>query len=332
MECGRPRVVYSQSPQPARLVEDLITELLDDDAAEFRCGEPLTLPGGDAFYVRDAVTCGDTIESQYHSTSNKFPPACVHCGERNSQSLVDLVPFRKRYKLCRPICRICYNSGKELEHGKELPRLAGEHRPLGFPAAGESDPPGPAAAESAPPRPRPAASESAPAESAPRGGARKLSRHGLEMQKGKLLGVPMNSCQGNGSEGVAVEEQCAKRKRARARAAPGSGRLGVRKKARLAVSSSSSSDDSSSIDTEEEEDAKPEPATKHEKDGNHSWVRNNKKAYKVWSGDRNTLCEHCERPRKNLTHTRLRTATGGVSCFRCNIVFCFECVTVPARG
>ena len=114
-----------------------------------------------------------------------------------------------------------------------------------------------------------------------------------------------------------------------ARTAPGSGRLGVRKKARLAVSSSSSSDDSSSIDTEEEEDAKPEPATKHEKDGNHSWVRNNKKAYKVWSGDRNTLCEHCERPRKNLTHTRLRTATG-VSCFRCNIVFCFECVTVPA--
>ena len=114
-ECFKPRCIFSLR----KLTTDEIAHIERiDDSRLYNCGSPLFPPSSsyyDTIVVRVGLSCADPVEVQYYSaTLISFPQVCYYCGISQEALLENdqIRELRKQYAVVRPICFICYSSGK----------------------------------------------------------------------------------------------------------------------------------------------------------------------------------------------------------------------------
>ena len=125
--CGKRRCIYSKVDEDYKAAEVALTQKMESVADRYSCGDLLF---DDSHHLskklvqKQALTCESQIEkSYYNSTSRglKLKDICIHCGEMGGEGfLLDTDQLKKRclskgYK-CYPICVICLDDGKKVEH------------------------------------------------------------------------------------------------------------------------------------------------------------------------------------------------------------------------
>ena len=113
IDCKKPRCVYASVALSCDERKHLKHAI---HSGVYTCGCQLFQPGSslhDAVICRQALTCKETMETQYYSSvCVSFPPVCWFCG--CPEMLTDdefLQNLRTEY-IVRPICFLCRSEGK----------------------------------------------------------------------------------------------------------------------------------------------------------------------------------------------------------------------------
>ena len=115
IECKKLRCIYSAG---ALTIEEkkFLKQVIEDRA--YSCGCELFPPDSpfhSTIICRQALSCNDTMESQYYSSSCvSFPSVCWFCAGPEEMLVEDeyMQNLRSEYAVVRPICFLCRSDGK----------------------------------------------------------------------------------------------------------------------------------------------------------------------------------------------------------------------------